>query len=88
DGGCKLVAAGTPEDIAANSDSWTGKFLAETFRRHDERRAARNRRERAKTPTEPKKVAKADAAKKTPKPATKAPASPKKAKSKAASAAK
>jgi len=77
DGGGKLVAAGTPEDIAANSDSWTGKFLAETFRRHDERRAARNKRERATTTPKP--------AKKT---AAKAPASPKKAKPKAASAAK
>ncbi|MFN7178199.1 excinuclease ABC subunit UvrA [Hyphomonas sp.] len=47
DGGGKLVAAGTPEDLAANTASHTGRFLAETFRRQDERRAARNRREKA-----------------------------------------
>ena len=72
DGGGKLVAAGTPEDIATNTDSWTGRFLAETFRRHDERRAARNKRERAKIPAS---AAKAGAPKKTAKPA----AEPKKA---------
>ncbi|KCZ57734.1 excinuclease ABC subunit UvrA [Hyphomonas chukchiensis] len=65
DGGGQLIAAGTPEDIAATKGSWTGKFLAETFRRQDERRAQRNKRERAKTPavaakTEaPKKAVKA-----------------------------
>ncbi|HCJ16568.1 MAG TPA: excinuclease ABC subunit A, partial [Hyphomonas sp.] len=47
DGGGELVAYGTPEDIAACTDSWTGKHLAETFRRQDERRAARNKRLRA-----------------------------------------
>ena len=47
DGGGRLVAEGTPEDIAATEESWTGKFLAETFRRQDERRAARNKREKA-----------------------------------------
>ncbi|KCZ87154.1 excinuclease ABC subunit UvrA [Hyphomonas johnsonii] len=72
DGGGRLVAAGTPEDIAANTESWTGKFLAETFRRQDERRAARNKRERAKTPAA---AAKAVAPKKAAKP--KATAKPK-----------
>ncbi|MFN7163178.1 MAG: excinuclease ABC subunit UvrA [Hyphomonas sp.] len=47
DGGGKLVAEGTPEDIAANPESHTGRFLAETFRRQDARRAARNKREKA-----------------------------------------
>ncbi|MFN3314101.1 MAG: excinuclease ABC subunit UvrA, partial [Hyphomonas sp.] len=47
DGGGKLVAEGTPEDIAAITESWTGRFLAETFRRQDERRAARNKRAKA-----------------------------------------
>ncbi|WP_370169567.1 MULTISPECIES: excinuclease ABC subunit UvrA [Hyphomonas] len=47
DGGGELVASGTPEDIAACERSWTGKHLAETFRRQDERRAARNKRLRA-----------------------------------------
>ncbi|MBR9807128.1 MAG: excinuclease ABC subunit UvrA [Alphaproteobacteria bacterium] len=58
DGGGQLVAAGTPEDIAACEESWTGKHLAETFRRQDERRAARNKRvraaESAKTKSKPK----------------------------------
>jgi excinuclease ABC subunit A len=74
DGGGRLVAAGTPEDIAANRESWTGKFLAETFRRHDERRAARNKRARATKPeAEPKKAgpAKKTAANAKPKPAAK-----------------
>ncbi|MFN7056084.1 excinuclease ABC subunit UvrA [Hyphomonas sp.] len=47
DGGGRLVAEGTPEDIAVIPESWTGRFLAETFRRQDERRAARNKREKA-----------------------------------------
>jgi excinuclease ABC subunit A len=28
DGGGRIVAKGTPEDIAANPDSYTGRFLA------------------------------------------------------------
>ncbi|MEZ6012038.1 MAG: ATP-binding cassette domain-containing protein [Hyphomonas sp.] len=75
DGGGKLIASGTPEDIAATKESWTGKFLAETFRRQDERRAARNKRA---------KPAAAETAEK--KPARKAPAKAKKPK--ATSAAK
>ena len=47
DGGGKLIAAGTPEDIAAIPESHTGRFLAETFRRQDERRAARSKRDKA-----------------------------------------
>ena len=89
DGGGQLIAAGTPEDIAAAKGSWTGKFLAETFRRQDERRAQRNKRERAKTPAV---AAKAEAPKKAvkAKPAAKAKAATpaKKTKSKSASAAK
>ena len=57
DGGGELVASGTPEDIAACERSWTGKHLAETFRRQDERRAARNKRLRAsEAPTAKSKV--------------------------------
>jgi excinuclease ABC subunit A len=40
DGGGKIVAVGTPEEVAAIEESWTGRFLAETFRRQDERRAS------------------------------------------------
>ncbi len=39
-GGGRLVAEGTPEEVAAIADSHTGRFLAETFRRQDARRAA------------------------------------------------
>ncbi|MBI1253920.1 MAG: excinuclease ABC subunit UvrA [Hyphomonas sp.] len=51
DGGGMLIAAGTPEDIAAIPQSHTGRFLAETFRRQDERRAQRNKREKAAAKT-------------------------------------
>ena len=44
DGGGEIVATGTPEEVAAIEESWTGRFLAETFRRQDERRAARNQK--------------------------------------------
>ena len=43
DGGGKIVACGTPEDVAQSEDSWTGKFLKETFARHEQRRANRGR---------------------------------------------
>jgi len=60
DGGGMLIAAGTPEDIAAIPESHTGRFLAETFRRQDERRALRNKREKtaAKSPPADEKVKK------------------------------
>ena len=48
DGGGKVVITGTPEEVAASDSSWTGKFLAETFRRQDERRAQRNKVNRRK----------------------------------------
>ena len=32
-------AVGTPEDVAKNKKSWTGKFLVQTFERQAERRA-------------------------------------------------
>ncbi|MGH1422566.1 MAG: excinuclease ABC subunit UvrA [Hyphomonas sp.] len=71
DGGGQLIAAGTPETIAKTKGSWTGKFLAEAFRRQDERRAAANKRTRAKA--KPKTAAKSKTpAKKTTKPKAKA----------------
>ena len=86
DGGGQLIAAGTPEDIAATKESWTGRFLAETFRRHDERRAQRNKRERAVTPVAAEK---SEAPKKTAKPKTAAKPKPAaKSKPKATSKAK
>ncbi len=41
DGGGRIVAAGTPEEVAQADESWTGKFLAETFARQEARRAKR-----------------------------------------------
>jgi excinuclease ABC subunit A len=55
DGGGEVVAEGTPEEVAKNKKSYTGKFLVETFRRQEERRA----RQKSK----PKVAAKATAAK-------------------------
>ncbi len=52
DGGGKIVAIGTPEEVAAKKDSWTGRFLAETFRRQDERRAAYAKRLKAQKAAE------------------------------------
>ena len=40
DGGGEIVATGTPEEVAQVEESWTGHYLAETFRRQDERRAS------------------------------------------------
>jgi excinuclease ABC subunit A len=63
DGGGYIVATGTPEEVAQNKDSWTGKFLKETFERHEARRAKRAKRivEAAKkkppTPRRKKKAA-------------------------------
>ena len=74
DGGGELVASGTPEDIAACERSWTGKHLAETFRRQDERRAARNKRLRAAEA--PTAKSKANPAAKPKKATTKTPAKP------------
>ena len=41
DGGGEIVAVGTPEQVAANPKSWTGKYLKEVLDRHEERRKAR-----------------------------------------------
>jgi len=44
DGGGEIVAFGAPEQVAANSRSWTGRYLAELFQRHEERRGARRKK--------------------------------------------
>ena len=44
DGGGQIVAFGSPEDVAANPDSWTGKYLAELLERHRARSGARKRK--------------------------------------------
>jgi excinuclease ABC subunit A len=41
DRGGQIVAVGTPEDVAANADSWTGRYLAEVLERHETRRRDR-----------------------------------------------
>ena len=41
DRGGQIVAVGTPEDVAASKDSWTGKYLAEVLQRQEERRRER-----------------------------------------------
>ncbi len=43
DGGGEIVAQGSPEDVAANSRSWTGKYLAELLERHRQRSGARKK---------------------------------------------
>ena len=52
-GGGQLVAEGTPEAVAANKASWTGKYLQETFRRQDERRAMARKTVKAKPSSKP-----------------------------------
>jgi excinuclease ABC subunit A len=37
DGGGRIVAEGTPEDVAGVAESWTGRYLRETLDRHAER---------------------------------------------------
>ncbi len=41
DGGGEIVAVGTPETIAADPASWTGRYLKEILDRHEERRKDR-----------------------------------------------
>ena len=41
DGGGEIVAVGTPEQVAANPKSWTGRYLAELLERHGQRRKGR-----------------------------------------------
>ncbi len=41
DGGGEIVASGTPEQVAADPDSWTGRYLKELLDRHASRRHAR-----------------------------------------------
>jgi len=41
DGGGRIVASGTPEQVAASPDSWTGRYLAAVLERHEQRRRER-----------------------------------------------
>jgi excinuclease ABC subunit A len=38
DGGGEIVATGSPEQVAANKKSWTGRYLADLLARHEKRR--------------------------------------------------
>ena len=40
DGGGRIIAAGTPEDIAANRDSYTGRYLRASLATPDRRKRA------------------------------------------------
>jgi excinuclease ABC subunit A len=40
DGGGRILIQGTPEQVAADKDSWTGRYLAQSLERHEERRRA------------------------------------------------
>ena len=55
DGGGEIVAVGTPEQVAENPASWTGKYLRELLQRHEDRRIARVKAlPRASTMPQPK----------------------------------
>jgi excinuclease ABC subunit A len=41
DGGGRIVASGTPEKVAGQADSWTGRYLASVLERHEQRRRER-----------------------------------------------
>jgi excinuclease ABC subunit A len=49
DGGGRIVAEGTPEDVARAKESHTGRYLAEALRRH-ERRAPKRKAAAAEAP--------------------------------------
>jgi excinuclease ABC subunit A len=44
DGGGQIVATGTPEEVAREPQSWTGRYLAEVLARHAERQARPRKR--------------------------------------------
>ena len=64
DGGGLIVASGTPETVAADQDSWTGRYLAELLARHETRRLARVAQIRAGSGSATKTPAKAGASRK------------------------
>ncbi|MDB5432751.1 MAG: excinuclease subunit [Caulobacter sp.] len=47
DGGGQIVGVGSPDQIAANKDSWTGRYLADLLKRHRDRRGERRKQMRA-----------------------------------------
>ncbi|MEL6831020.1 MAG: excinuclease ABC subunit UvrA, partial [Pseudomonadota bacterium] len=67
DGGGKIVATGTPEEVAKSKKSWTGKFLADTLKRQTDRQAnqAKPPKPKAKSKAKPKSRAKKPTQKKS-----------------------
>jgi excinuclease ABC subunit A len=49
DGGGEVIAVGTPEDVAKNKRSYTGKFLVQTFQRQEVRSVKRKKPAKAVT---------------------------------------
>jgi excinuclease ABC subunit A len=43
DGGGEIVGVGSPEALAANPRSWTGRYLADLLKRHEDRRQVRRK---------------------------------------------
>jgi excinuclease ABC subunit A len=72
DGGGKVVAVGTPEDVARVKESWTGRYLAEALARQAERKRALRAPPEAKAPAKTAAKAKAPAKAAEPKPKKKA----------------
>jgi excinuclease ABC subunit A len=62
DGGGRIVAAGTPEDVATIPESWTGRYLAEAMQRQRDRAAALAAPPKQAAPSKMKPPAKAKAA--------------------------
>ena len=44
EGGGQIVSKGTPEQVAADETSWTGRYLAEVLERHEQRRKGRRKK--------------------------------------------
>jgi len=44
DGGGEIVAQGSPDDVAAEPKSWTGRYLGELLERHRQRKGERKKR--------------------------------------------
>jgi excinuclease ABC subunit A len=62
DGGGRVVAVGTPEDVAKVKESWTGRYLKEALDRHHERRAPKKLKAAAAEAPAPKARKKKQAA--------------------------
>ncbi|MBB36227.1 MAG: excinuclease ABC subunit A [Hirschia sp.] len=66
DGGGRIVAVGTPEEVSENPESHTGRFLKETFVRHAERKAEQRSKLNAKPIAQSKPTARKTSKKASP----------------------